>query len=89
MTTIRLHGGDLGDEVIDIRCDLTRAESPVMVDYHTDDEYFGADAIGFIETEYQCADARHTYAGLVAIGKRLAARAVELDAVDCDYHAIG
>lgn len=69
-TTIKLYGGDLGGERILVRCDLTRAEAPVEVDYCMGE--------GYEPCQYQCADARHTVNGLVVIGKELAARAVEM-----------
>jgi hypothetical protein len=70
MTTIKLHGGSFGIEVMLVRCDLARAESPVQVDYNQGG--------GWESTQYQCADARHTTAGLVRIGKELAAVALEV-----------
>lgn len=84
MTTIKLSGGDLGSETMLVRCDLTRAESPVEVDYQADDS-------GWVPTNYQCADARHRQSGLVEIGKRLAAQACEMPADDfeCDSETAG
>lgn len=79
MTTIKLTGGDLGSESMAIRCNLANASAPIMVDYGTGD--------GFTSTQYQCADARHTDAGLIEIGKRLAAKAVEImeSEFNCEY----
>lgn len=70
MTTIKLSGGDLGGETMLVRCNLARAESPVQVDYRTGD--------GWVGTQYQCADALHTWDGLVEIGFRIAAQACEI-----------
>lgn len=72
MTTIRFFGCDLGGEEMHVRCNLAEASAPVEVDYGTGDGWEG--------TQYQCADARHTTAGLVEIGKILAAQAVEIPA---------
>jgi len=69
MTTIKLSGGDLGSETVRVRCDLSRAESPVEADYGD----------GWQPTQYQCADCRHSNDGLGRIGERLAARACEMD----------
>lgn len=80
MTTILLSGGDLGSETIRVRCDLSRAESPVEADYGTGD--------GWQPTQYQCADCRHCNSGLAAIGRRLAAAAVEMPAVACDAETV-
>ena len=81
MTTLKLTGGDLGAETILVRCDLTRAEDPVEIDYCTDDR------AGFQPTPYQCANCRHTVSGLIAIAARLAARAVEKhpDNFSCNF----
>ena len=80
MTTIRLFGGDLGGEQMLVRCDLSRAEAPVQVNY------CNGDGEGFVGTQYQCADARHTVDGLEAIAMELAARACEMpaDEFNCD-----
>lgn len=80
--TIRLFDGDLGNEVMLVRCNLTEASSPVEVDYCEGDGWQG--------TQYQCADARHYLSGLIEIAKRLAARAVEVpeDEFDCEYTEI-
>lgn len=80
MTIIELTGGDLGVETVLVRCNLAEASAPVEVDYRTD----GGE--GFVGTQYQCADCQHTTAGLIAIGKRLAASAVEVpeEEFDCD-----
>ena len=76
MTIITLSGGDLGSEIIRLRCDLTRAESPVEIDYCTGD--------GYEPTQYQCADCSHRQSGLIAIGRILAARAMEIEECACD-----
>lgn len=82
MTTVTLTGGDLGEEKMMIRCDLSQACSPVQVDYCNGDEN------GFESTQYQCADAKHTD-GLIEIGKILAARAVEVpyENFSCDVES--
>ena len=72
-TTYKLHGGSLGNGVMYIRCNLSRASSPVQVDYANDPE----DGNCWQPTQYQCADTRHTDAGLIRIGKELAAQAIE------------
>lgn len=69
MTTIKLFGGDMGREAMLVRCRLTRAEAPVEVDY--------LDGKGWQPTQYQAADARHTVPGLVDLGRRLAAVALD------------
>lgn len=81
MTTIRLFGGSFGSEEMMAACDLDNASAPVMVNYcESEDEEW-------VHTQYQCADARHTVAGLVKIGKELAARALEIPDSDfaCDW----
>jgi hypothetical protein len=72
MTTIQLFGGDLGSERMLVRCDLTQASAPVQANYLAEP---GDD---FEPTQYQCADTRHTVAGLIALGKTLAAQATEV-----------
>jgi hypothetical protein len=72
MTTIKLFGGDLGNEEMMIRCNLSEASSPVEVDYRNDIQ----DA--WQSTQYQAADVRHRTKGLIAIGMQLAAEALEL-----------
>ena len=78
MTTIRFFDGDLGGEQMLVRCNLAEASAPVEVDYCTGD--------GWQPTQYQCADARHTNAGLIEIGEILAAQAVEIptDKFSCE-----
>ena len=78
MTTIQLSGGDLGGETMKVRCNLSEASAPVQVDY--------CEGEGWQSTQYQCADARHRNSGLIAIGKTLAAAAVEMpeDEFDCE-----
>ncbi len=78
MKTIKLSGGDLGGETMLVRCNLAEASATVEVDYQTGN--------GWQPTQFQCSDARHTDAGLIAIGKQLAAAAVEMpaDEFDCD-----
>lgn len=81
-TTIKLTGGDLGREKMMVRCRLANASSPVEVDY--------CDGDGWVCCQYQCADARHSKAGLIELGKELAARAVEMptDEFDCDAESL-
>ena len=69
MTTIKLFGGDLGNEEMMIRCDLSDASSPVQVDYRNEIQDV------WESTQYQAADVRHRTRGLIAIGKQLAAEA--------------
>lgn len=82
MTTITLSGGDLGSETMAVRCNLTEASAPVQVDYHTGN--------GWEPTQYQCADTRHTTSGLIAVGKSLAAAAVEMrdDEFGCNVEEV-
>lgn len=78
MTTIKLFGGDLGPEVMFVRCDLTQAAAPVQADYDNGE--------GFVGTQYQCADARHNLGGLAVLAMKLAARACEMpDTFSCDW----
>jgi hypothetical protein len=80
MTTIKLHDGDLGSETILVRCDLREGHNPIEVDYRTGN--------GWEPTGQQCAAARHTINGLVKIGKQLAATALEMSEVDCEWEEI-
>lgn len=78
MTTITLTGGCLGDETMQVCCDLREASAPVMADYRTGN--------GWEPTQYQCADARHSVSGLKTIARELAAAAClvpEEEAADC------
>jgi hypothetical protein len=81
-TKIKLSDGDLGDEVIIVRCNLAEASAPVEIDYGVGE--------GFEPTQYQCADARHYTSGLIEIGKRLAAASVEVyvDDFTCEVNDI-
>lgn len=74
MRTIKLFDGDLGHEVMYVRCELVNASAPVEVDYANDEES------RWQGTPYQSADACHTVKGLVTIGKELAAEAVGMSA---------
>lgn len=78
-TTIILKGGDLGLERMMVRCDLTRAEAPVEVDY--------CEGYGWQPTQWQCASTCHRTSGLADIGMGLAAAAVQMDRddFDCDW----
>lgn len=76
--SIRLSGGDLGNESITVRCDLSRADAFVEIDYCTGE--------GFVATQYNAAFCHHEPSGLVAAGKILAAQACEVPLSDfrCD-----
>lgn len=82
MTTIKLSDGDLGNETMLVRCNLVEASSPVEVDY--------CEGSGWQATQYQCAETRHRPSGLAAIGKILAARAVEVpvDEFACEWEEV-
>lgn len=69
-TIIKLWGGVLGPDILRVRCDLTRAESPVEVDYGVLD--------GWKPSPYQCADVRHSTTELAALGQRLAFEAEQV-----------
>lgn len=73
-TTIKLSGGSFGNEQMLVRCDLSQASAPILVNYCTDRDS------EFQSTQFQCADARHTNDGLIEIGKKLAATAIEVPA---------
>lgn len=79
MTTIKLSGGDLGQETMLVRCNLTEASAPVMAQYNPGDDWS--------PTQYQCADASHRTSGLIEVAKVLAARAVEMRESDFDCDA--
>ena len=79
-TTLKLSGGDLGSDIMRVRCNLTEASAPVQVDYCNEPgEHWEG-------TQFQCADCRHTTGGLADRGKFLAAYAVGTnpDDFDCD-----
>jgi hypothetical protein len=82
MTTIKLYGGDFGGESMLVRCTLSRAESPVEVDY--------CEGEGWGPTQYQCADTRHTMNGLVTLGKELAADAMQIpsNVLVCEWEEV-
>lgn len=86
MTTIKFFGGDLGNEVMMVRCDLTQASSPVEVDYCNDNK----NGDGWESTPMQCADMIHSYSRLVAYGERLVAQAIQVneDTVKCNHKNI-
>ena len=83
-TVVKLSGGDLGNEIMFIRCNLSEASAPIQVDYHNDgvEEWCGC--------QFQCADTRHTVRGLIERGKFLAAYAVEVNPDDfgCDAEVV-
>lgn len=84
MKTIKLFGGDLGNETMLVRCDLTQASAPVQVDYQNGDD------TGWQATQYQCADTRHRVSGLVELAKSIAAAAVEMAESEfkCDWEEV-
>ena len=82
MTTIKLFGGDLGNEEMMIRCNLSEASAPVEVDYRNDPEEC------WKPTQYQAADAWHRIRGLITIGKQLAAEAVQMPEGEFDCEAV-
>ncbi len=67
-TTIRLTGGCLGSDTLEVRCVLARAEAPVQVDYR--------EGNGWEFTQFQGCDTRGRVSALVAIARGLAAHAV-------------
>lgn len=81
-TTIKLSGGDLGLETMAVRCDLSAATSSVEVDYHKGE--------GWKTTPYRAGDIRHRVPGLIGVGKRLAAQAVDIaeDDFDCEAEEV-
>ncbi len=87
MTTIKLFGGDLGNEIMLVRCDLTQASSPMQVDYCNE---HGRKPSGWESTQYQCADCRHRTSGMADYAKIIAAQAVEMSAedFDCEWEEI-
>jgi len=79
MTTVKLFDGDFGNDVMVLRCNLSQASSPVQ--WHSGDGEWQS-------SQYQCADCRHSTAGMVEIGKQIAAVALELPEVDCDWEEV-
>jgi len=73
MTTLKITCPAVKESVL-VRCDLSQASAPIMVDWMAEGEDPSWDS-----TQYQCADARHTINGLAAIGRELL-----LDALGCD-----
>ncbi len=68
MTTIKLTGGDLGRETVLVRADLRQAGGVIEVDY--------CEGSGWHGTQYQVGETRHRVAGLITVGRWLAADAV-------------
>ena len=64
MTTLKITCPAAKESVL-VRCDLSRSESPVQVNYLVDDSSV------FEGTQWQCADTRHTRDGLASIGSQL------------------
>lgn len=76
---LKFTGGSLGsNEVFRVKCDLARAESPVMVDYGMGE--------GWQTTQYQCADCRHSGDGLERIAFELMSVALELPFEELTAH---
>ena len=70
MRTIKLSGGDMGNETMMVRCNLSEASAPVEVDY--------CEGFGWQPTQWQCSHCAHRVRGLIEIGKQLAAQAMEM-----------
>ena len=64
MTTIRIICKQVPESLL-VRCDLSRSESPVQVNYLAEESSV------FEGTQWQCADTRHTRDGLASIGSQL------------------
>lgn len=81
MAMVRLTGGDLGSQVMAVRCSLADAAGRVEVCYDHD---------LWETTPYQAADCRHTVIGLEDVGRRLAAAALGMpeDEFDCDAEVV-
>lgn len=82
MTTIKLFGGDLGEEIMMVRCDLAKMDASIEADYCNDE--------GWMPTQYQSPDARHTAIGLAEIGKLVCASTVEIaiEQFKCDWEVV-
>ena len=78
MTTIKLTMPEIRESML-IRCNLSDASSPVQVDY--------CEGGGWTGCQYQAADARHSTAGLIAIGEQLFADAIQEQVEDCEIEA--
>lgn len=77
MTIIRLSGGDLGEHVAYVRCDLSQASSPVLL--------WDENCEQWDQTQYQCADARHRVSGLVYLGLAILSGDLETSLTVCDH----
>lgn len=84
-TVLKLSGEDLGPDPILVRCDLTEASAPVEINCDVD-----GDGDTWDSTQFQCADTRHSVAGLATIARRLAAWAAEMpeDEFDCQVEEV-
>lgn len=82
MTTVKISNPSMRETLM-VRCDLTRAASPVEVNYMAE-----ADS-GWQPTQYQTADCLHRPDRLGEIGARLLAAACEVEYVAGDYEADG
>lgn len=80
MTEIMLFDGDFGIDVMYLRCDLTRAESNIQWRATRRDDW--------VSSQYQCADAYHSNEGMYEIGKQIAAVALELPSVECNWKTL-
>ena len=67
MTTLRITCDQVSESLL-VRCDLSRSESPIQVDYLVGNGGEGS--------QWQCADARHTRDGLASIGSQLLGEAL-------------
>jgi hypothetical protein len=72
MTTLKITCPASRESLL-VRCDLSRSESPIQVNYCVDESSV------WEGTQYQCADARHTDDGLAAIGRQLLCEALETE----------
>jgi len=71
MTTLKITCPAIKESLL-VRCDLSQAASPILVDWMAEGEDPCWDS-----TQYQCADARHRITGLAAIGRKLLLNALE------------
>jgi len=64
MTTLKITCDQISESLL-VRCDLSRSESPVQVNYFVDESSV------WEGTQWQCADTLHTRDGLAMIGRQL------------------
>jgi hypothetical protein len=79
MTEIKLFGGDFGGDVMHLQCNLSQASSTVR--WHSGDGKWRS-------SQYQCADCRHRTEGLAEVGRSIAAVALELPQVECEWEEV-